>query len=122
MFSLFAHSSPAAELACRHPLASVECLKIWLTLSLPFVAGGGAWATLALLRQGKSAPSRLALHIALVGGVVFAFITATALAVGLDVWQLHAPGGVELALFLVWVLALEAGYVRLVLRLWRRDP
>ena len=27
--------------SCRHPLASMPCLLVWLNLSLPFFAAGG---------------------------------------------------------------------------------
>ncbi len=113
--------APVAELACRHPLATLACFEIWLPLSLPFVAAGGAWSLLSLSRRRRTAPSVLALRGAIAAGFAFAFATATVLAVALDVFHLHASGGIEIGVFLLWVFAFQAGYVRLVFRLWRRD-
>lgn len=121
MLATLALVAPAVDLACRHPLASTRCFEIWVPLSLPFFAAGGAWSLLSLSRRRRAAPSPLALRAAIAGGFFYAFATATLLAVALDVFHLHTSGGIEIFVFLVWVLALQAAYVRLVLRLWRRD-
>lgn len=121
MSAFWTHLTPAAELVCRHPLASLACFKIWLTVGLPFFAAGGAWSLLSLQRARRVAPSANAHYSAIAGGFVFAFTTATVLAVALDVFHLHASGGIEIGVFLVWVFAFQTAYVRLVFRMWRRD-
>ena len=121
MLAALVLAAPVAELACRHPLANLTCFGIWVQLSVPFIAAGGAWSLLSLSRARRAAPSPVALRVAIAVGFLFAFVTSTVLAVVLDVFHLHTTGGIEIGVFLLWVFALQAAYVRLVFRAWRRS-
>lgn len=118
LFALALQTLPAAS-TCRQPLASPTCLVAWLGLSAPFVAAGGIYSLLALRRRRLGAPSRAALVGTIGFGFVFAFVTATLLAVLLDVLHWHSSSlAFEVFEFLAWVLVLQGLYVRLVIRLW----
>jgi len=107
--------------SCPHPFASKACLAIWLLVSTPFVAAGGTYSLLSLMRRKVLAPSRVSLYAAIAAGFVYAFITSSILAVILDVGALHSSSAaVELFLFMVWTLVLQALYVRLVTIVWLR--
>lgn len=114
------HSAPpGGALSCQHPLVSLPCLLVWLSMSVPFVAGGGLYSLLALRRRRLGAPSRIALLGSIGFGFGFAFLTATALAYLLDTLHVTTTSFVlEVAEYLLWVLVWQTLYVRLVIRLW----
>lgn len=106
---------------CTSPFATRACLAIWLLVSTPFVAAGGTYSLLSLMRRKVLAPSKVSLYAGIAAGFVYAFVTSSILEVILDEAGLHSSSlAVELFLFLVWTLVLQALYVRLVTRIWLR--
>ncbi len=123
--SAVANLAPAAgqtDVAdCHSPFASKACLAIWLLVSTPFVASGGTYSLLSLMRRKVLAPTRVSLYASIAAGFLYAFITSSLLQVILDEFGLHSNSlAVELFLFLVWTLVLQGIYVRLVTRIWLR--
>lgn len=106
---------------CTSPFASKACLSIWLLVSTPFVAAGGTYSLLSLMRRRVLAPTKLALYAGIGGGFLYAFVTSSILELILDEFAMHSSSlAVELFLFLVWTLVLQAMYVRWVTRMWLR--
>ena len=106
---------------CRSPFASKACLSIWLLVSTPFVAAGGTYSLLSLMRRRVLAPTKFSLYAGIGGGFPYAFVTSSILELILDEFGMHSSSfAVELFLFLVWTLVLQAMYVRLVTRIWLR--